>query len=61
MTTQRIKIGARVSALTTTSKGEYRAGKMVKRHATPKGDWLEIKPDDGGKNFKTRESCVIPA
>lgn len=55
---ERIKIGAAVVASTTTSNHGAKFGKLVKRHKTEKGDWLEIKPTDGGKNFKTRQTFV---
>lgn len=58
---EHIKTGAQVKAATTTGAKGFAPGKLVKRHKTPKGDWLEIKPADGSPNFKTRPSHVQPA
>lgn len=41
-----------------TVRGASKPGAYVATHPTSKGDWLEIKPDDGGKNFKTRPALV---
>jgi hypothetical protein len=53
------KKGQKVKA--TPVRGKEREGTFVATHATTKGDWFEIKPADGGKNFKTRPSLVIAA
>ena len=57
---ERFKANAKVSATTTSGKSFYRSGKLVKCHKTAKGDWWEVKPDDGSKNFKTRPAYVSP-
>ena len=51
-----MKVGTKVIA--STIRGNSRPGSFVKTWHTAKGDWLEIKPDDGGKNYKTRPALV---
>ncbi len=52
-----MKKGTKVTARTVRSNIE-RDGKVAEVHPSNTGDWIEIKPDDGGKNFKTRRSLV---
>lgn len=49
------------SVIASTIRGAERAGTYVATHSTTKGDWIEIKPADGGPNFRTRPSLVTPA
>ncbi len=53
------KKGQAVTASTT--RGPARAGTYVATHQSTKGEWAEIKPVDGGPNFRTRPSLVKPA
>lgn len=53
------KKGQKVIA--TPVRGTATAGTFVALHGTTKGDWAEIKPDNGSKNFKTRPSMVTAA
>jgi len=53
------KKGQAVTASTT--RGPARAGTFVTTHQSTKGEWAEIKPADGGPNFRTRPSLVKPA
>lgn len=50
------KRGQKVKA--TPVRGTERDGTFVAIHPGHKGDWAEIKPADGSKNFKTRPSMV---
>jgi len=54
-----IKKGQKVKA--TAVRGKEREGTFVGMHGGSKGDWAEIKPADGSKNFKTRPSMVVAA
>ena len=53
------KKGQAVTAATI--RGAKRAGTYVATHNSTKGDWIEVKPADGGPNFRTRPSLVTPA
>lgn len=53
------KKGQKVTA--TPVRGKPTEGTFVGIHPGTKGDWAEIKPADGSKNFKTRPSMVVAA
>jgi len=55
----KFKKGQKVKA--TPVRGKEREGTFVGLHSSMKGDWAEIKPADGSKNFKTRPSLVTAA
>lgn len=44
-----------------TIRGVERNGTYVATHPSKKGDWIEVKPLDGGATFRTRPSLVKPA
>jgi nitrogen fixation protein FixH len=54
-----LKAGQKVTASTTS--GTRRDGVYVATHPSKKGVWIEVKPDDGTPNYKTRASLVTPA
>lgn len=53
------KKGQKVTA--TPVHGRPTEGTFVAMHPSSKGEWAEIKPTGGSKNFKTRPSMVTPA
>ena len=44
-----------------TVRGTAKPGTFVAAHSSVKGDWLEIKPNDGSPNYKTRAAKVSAA
>lgn len=53
------KKGQQVKARTVRGS-EYKSGKVVGVNSTVKGDWVEVKAEDG-TTFKTRPALVNPA